>query len=634
MEDNNILIIDDSSVNLELLFTILDETGYTVRAAISGKDAFKAINRKLPDLILLDIRMSDMDGYEVCKKIKQGRKTNGIPVLFISGLENPADKVKAFEVGGVDYITKPFQPEEVLARVKTHLTIRRMKRNLESIVEQRNSELKRLATAIEQIVEEIIVTNPKGIIEYVNPAFEKISGWSKTDVVGKQQNFLKPYEDIIFETINRGDTWSGHQSAFNKNGEEIIFDVTVSPIYNEYNDYLGYVSVRRDITEQLRVEKLLSHVQKMQAIGTLAGGIAHDFNNILFSIIGYTEFAIDKAKDIPEIHSDLKEVLNSSTRAKELVEQILAFSRHTEIETRVIKVTPIIKEVVKFLKASLPSTVKIVQNIKDKMSTIKADPTQIHQILMNLLTNSAHAMKDKGGEINVLLEKVSPDSDYLKLNPDLQRKEYVRLEISDNGVGIKEENLDLIFDPYFTTKAQGEGTGLGLAVVSGIVKSYNGVINVESYENKGTTFEIFLPICKKTVEKLVVEKIKRSKGNEKILFVDDEEPIASLGKAMLEKLGYKVVCNTNPLDAIKSFENDIKSFDLIITDKTMPEITGFELAEKIRLIRSDIPIILYTGFCEEEDIKKIEQLGINKFIMKPVNIKTLSNAISSVLGSI
>lgn len=639
--NNVILIVDDVPENLELLSGLLVNNGFKVRAALDGKSAVKAVQTKLPDLILLDIQMPDMDGYEVCRILNNSPKTANIPIIFISGLDEADFKVKAFEAGGVDYITKPFQIEEVIARVRTHLALQKLKKNLEEMVEHRTAETRRLAFAFEQIAEGVIITDPGGIIEYTNPAFENITGYNSSEVVGKTSAILQSKKhgealhQNLWKTILGGETWAGRIKDKRKDGSFVTLDVTIAPIYKDNIEILGYVTITRDVTEHITIERMLRQAQKMEAIGTLAGGIAHDFNNILSVILGYSEMCIEEEEtDLLILKDYMLQVYESANRAKDLVAQILSFSRQSEQIKKSVKIIPIVNEVSKFLKASVPSSINIKLRFKTEEDIIYADPTQIHQVLMNLCTNACHAMKEKGGELLIEIESSTPDLEMITRYPELKETAYVRLKVSDTGYGINKDSLESIFVPYFTTKKQGDGTGLGLAVVHGIVTSFNGSIYVASTPGKGTTFEIFFPYY---TESEVHEKKEERKtipmGNETILFVDDEVALTKLANISITSLGYNVIIETDPIKAVDIFNKNNDSIDLIITDKTMPKLNGFEFAGKIRAIKHDMPIILCTGYCDVKDKEMCRKSGISDFILKPIHRKIIATTIRNVLDA-
>ena len=399
------------------------------------------------------------------------------------------------------------------------------------------------------------------------------------------------------------------------------------------------VGIWQDITErkhseaeQARAEAQLMQAQKMEALGTLAGGIAHDFNNILGIIVGYSEMAQADADDPTRVREDLYEVLKGADRAKDLVQQILAFSRRGEQEKRPVQVGLIVKEVLKMLRASLPSTIEIKQNVASK-AAVMADPTQIHQVLMNLCTNGAHAMRGDVGVLQVTLTDVRLGLESIPSHSELQHGPHVKLTVKDTGHGIDPSILDRIFDPFFTTKEHGAGTGLGLSVVHGIVKSHGGTIVVESLPGEGTTFHVFFPAIEATAELPAVAAVPLPRGRERILVVDDEPALVKATKQMLERLGYQVEFRTNGVDALEAIRHQSKEkpFDLVITDMTMPHLTGADLAKELFKLQPHLAILLCTGFSEKMDAEKAKSLGIQGFLMKPVVLKELAVMVRKVL---
>jgi signal transduction histidine kinase/ActR/RegA family two-component response regulator len=389
---------------------------------------------------------------------------------------------------------------------------------------------------------------------------------------------------------------------------------------------------RRAQEEREQLTQELRQAQKMEAIGTLAGGIAHDFNNILTPIFGYTEMVQAAQPEGSKSKEHLTEVLKAANRAKDLVQQILTFSRQSEHERKPIKIDTIVKEAIKLLRSSIPTTVEIKQNIAQECGVVLADPTQIHQIVMNLCTNAYHAMREQGGILAVSLTEVEVGPEDYITDLQLAPGAYLRLEVSDTGHGMPPEILEKVFDPYFTTKKQGEGTGMGLAIVHGIVNSQDGKITAYSEPGKGTTFHVYLPCLKTETVAIEAETSEATPGgSERILAVDDEEVIVALQKKMLESLGYKVTTMTSSIDTLKIFQSQPDNYDLLITDMTMPGMTGAELAKKVRAIRPDIPIILYTGFSELINKEKAEAMGVSKYLTKPASIKELAISTREVL---
>jgi len=433
----------------------------------------------------------------------------------------------------------------------------------------------------------------------------------------------------VLESLKNEDT---HATEIVHENLGKIFHVTSSPILNEKGQFTHLLHIAKDITEQKKMEKELLHAHKMEAIGTLAGGIAHDFNNILTPILGYADMILEKLPEGSQLREDQQQVLIAGNRAKDLVKQILTFSRQSKKELLLIQPDIIIKEALKFLRASLPTFIEINTSIQ-KCGMIHADPTQLHQIIMNLCTNAYHAMRESGGVLRVTLAPVTIEKGDLRVeNLDLIPGTYLILEVSDTGHGMHKKTVEMIFDPYFTTKKEGEGTGMGLSVVHGIVKSYGGHVFVYSELEKGTTFKIYLP-CIVSEETSRQSKIVSSYpgGAEKVLIVDDEDVIVQMERQMLESLGYKVTALTSSKEAWDVLQKQPASFDLVITDMTMPNITGIELAQRYLSLRPDASIILCTGFSELINGESSKDLGIRGFIMKPVLKKDLATAVRKAL---
>jgi len=482
-----------------------------------------------------------------------------------------------------------------------------------------------------------IAIHDKGLILDCNQGLSEITGYSETELIGMDGLLLiaKKSRAAVMKNIVTGYEKPYETIGLRKNGEEYPIRLEARNI--PYKGKQVRTVEFRDITkrkqaeeEREKLQNQLTQTQKMEAIGTLAGGIAHDFNNILSAIIGYTDLLQMKLFERSTEFNYAQQILNAGNRAKDLVKQILTFSRQSEHELIPVDVNTIIKETIKLLKSSLPTTIEIKQNIQSNC-LVMGDPTQIHQILMNLCTNAGHTMREKGGllaidlEITELKEKLI--SDQIKLAAGV----YVQLSVSDTGQGIPAEILDRIFDPFFTTKELGEGTGMGLSVVHGIVKSYNGAIYVYSEGGTGTTFKIFLPAIERRAEPKKRKAEDIPKGTEHILFIDDETILVEMGTSQLEALGYTVSSRTNSLEALELFKQKPDNFDLIITDMTMPKMTGDELAKEIKRVRPDIPIILCTGFSSKITSDSVKKLDIDALLMKPIIIRKMANSVRNVL---
>jgi PAS domain S-box-containing protein len=428
--------------------------------------------------------------------------------------------------------------------------------------------------------------------------------------------------------------------SLGRDGHRLHLLLSGQPMRNAEGVVIGYRGVARDITEQVRADEQLRQAQqeeemrqaqKMEAIGTLAGGIAHDFNNTLGIILGYTGLTLQMTDD-SQIQHNLQHVFKAGERAKAMVQQILTFSRKSDPERKAIYLHEAVVEALKLLRASLPTTIDIRQAIpSDIQDVVLADTTQMHQVIMNLCTNAAHAMRETGGILDVRISIRHIDHVFTLHHPELRPGPYVCLMIRDTGCGMEADVVERIFEPYFTTKGVSEGTGMGLAVVHGIIASHGGAITVHSTPGMGTTFTIYLPQIDAEVTRETPDEVPLPQGQGSILFVDDEAVLTLLVPEMLKQLGYEVEVHMSSLEALASFESTPDRFDLVITDQTMPMMTGEVLAQELRKIRPDIPIILCTGFSHRIDADKAAAQGIDAFCMKPLVTHDLGLVIRRVL---
>ncbi len=423
--------------------------------------------------------------------------------------------------------------------------------------------------------------------------------------------------------IEESQTWADGMSA--------ILLTSKVPLRNASGEVVGILGINANITGQRKLEKQLRQSQKLEAIGTLAGGIAHDFNNILTAVIGYTEFTMANLPEGSQSHAALNEVLKAAHRAKDLVRQILTIGQQIEQERSPIVLGPVVLEALRLMRATIPTTIRIRQNISEDLWPILAEPTQIHQIVMNLGTNAYHAMRERGGTLEVTLDNLYVTSELAATSPELHEGDYVRLAISDTGHGMGQDILEHIFEPYFTTKKTGEGSGLGLSVVHGIILGHGGAITVKSARGEGALFTVYLPRLLGEITRGVAEQEALPRGNERILFIDDEEVLAGLGCKILESLGYSVTTATNGVDALAMFGNDPHAFDLVFTDQTMPALTGIQLSEMMLEIRPDIPVVLCTGFSAEASVESAKAIGIKAFVMKPLTKRDVALTVRKVL---
>ena len=392
----------------------------------------------------------------------------------------------------------------------------------------------------------------------------------------------------------------------------------------------GLVSFR-DITERKQLQTQLQQAQKLEAIGTLAGGIAHDFNNILAAILGYSELALLDVPQDSTAHMNLRDAIKASHRGKDLVKRILAFSRRDDQHRKPLAMAEVVAETMKMVRALIPTSIDIQTRIEPKIGIVAADPTQIHQVILNLCTNAAHAIGEKRGTIAVRLERRVLDDAPERIHSELRPGAYACLTIADNGVGIPSDLLGKIFEPYFTTKESGQGTGIGLAVAHGIIRNHGGVVTATSQVGEGSTFEVYLPTVQGKTPQEARPKVITPTGSESILFVDDEQTLQDIGKQMLQRLGYRVVVSDSSRAALALFNAAPEDFDLVITDMTMPLLTGEELAQRILTIRPDIPVILCTGYSEKITPDTARKLGIRAYLMKPLTIDQLARTVRKAL---
>jgi len=641
----NILVVEDEIIIGKDIQSCLEDMGYGVAGVVStGAQAMEKAALEQPDLILMDIQIKGpMDGIETAEQI---RDKYGIPVIFLSSHADDDRLDRATRAEPFGYLIKPFITRELRAGIEMALykaNIEAKRKQTESAL--RKSEEKFLIMA-ENIQEIFWMTSPESReIVYISPGFEKI--W-QIPVKALHENSRLWMESIHPDDIGSVKKNQQKQAAGQTTEEEfriVLPDDSIKWIANSAYPIKGedgrvnmIAGVAQNITEKkealeknIQLEARLGRSQKMEAIATLAGGIAHDFNNILFPIIGYAEISMDELQEDNPVRDNLNQILKAAMRARDLVGQILAFSRQTENTKKPLRLEIILKEVLKLVRSTLPTTIGIHQNIDKGCESVLAEADKIHQVIMNLITNAFHAMEQTGGRLDVSLKKVDLSHDDLKelhMNPG----PYMCLKVTDTGTGMKKAVLDKIFDPYFTTKPQNKGTGLGLAVVRGIVTSYGGAITAYSEPGKGTAFNVYLP-CVDTASN-VYEKIPGpniKKGNERILLVDDEPSIVVMQTRMLEKLGYQVTGKTSSLEALEEFKSQPDIFDLVITDMTMPQMAGIHLAAKILQIRENTPIILCTGYSEQIDEQTAKKIGIRKFILKPIIQKELTDKIRQAL---
>lgn len=678
------LIVDDKEENRYLLEALLRGNGHDVVAATNGAEALERLKPGGFDLIISDILMPIMDGFQLCRKVKTDKALCHIPfIIYTATYTGPQDEVFAIKIGADRFIQKPCEPEVFIEAVRDVMeaakhrdiaptpelakeedVLKLYNERLVRKLEQKMLQAEREIQARQEIEESLRASEQKyrllaeytmDIIwamdlnlefTYVNPAIHSLMGYSPEEWIGSrlpehcdEENLLKMTQ-VITDELAKGPTATGvilEAVLLDKNRKPIPVEIHGRVVFDENGAPILLQGVTRNISERKRAEEernkltaQLLQAQKLESIGNLAGGIAHDFNNILTSIIGFTEIALDDVEKGSNIEDSLQEIYNAGKRAKDLVKQILAFARKTDEEIKPIKTKSIMNEVLKFLRSSIPTTINIRQNITSNAS-IMGNPTQLHQVLMNLCTNAVYAMEGEGGILEVGLEDTVIHEEHKDQDLGLKPGNYVKLTVSDTGTGISPENIGSIFEPYFTTKSHGEGTGFGLSVVHGIVEKYGGKIKVESELGEGSVFSIYLPIIKTTEIHRPYEIEILPTGSERILFVDDELPIAKMGSQILERLGYRVTARTSSIEALELFKSRSNDFDLVVTDMTMPNMTGDKLAIELMKVRSDMPVILCTGYSKKISNVTASEIGIKAFVYKPTAKADLARTVRKVL---
>jgi len=489
---------------------------------------------------------------------------------------------------------------------------------------------------VDQVKEAVLIADVEGNVEYVNAALSETTGYSRGECAGQPARMLwareqdAHFEQKMQDVVDLGEVWRGRIVNQRKDGSLFVAAATVSPMRDAGGAVSHFVLVQRDITHEVAIESRMRQAQKMEAIGTLAGGIAHDFNNILGGIIGFTDMALLQSAPGSEIHSNLQHIRQGGKRAADLVQQILTFSRQSAQAIVPVTVAPLVKESLQLMRATLPATIDITQELSAGKAMVMAAPVQIQQIVMNLCANAFYSMREKGGRLTIRLERKTAAA--LGKAGEGEGGEWVALTVEDTGQGMENETLQRIFTPFFTTKQPGEGTGMGLSVVHGIVRELGGDISVQSHPGEGAVFTVLLPMAdQQTNGGLVSSEEPLPGGTEHIVVVDDEKEIRETCRMMLGHLGYAVTTSGAPDKVLALIEQAQPPVDLVITDQTMPKLTGLDLTEEIRRLHPHIPVILCTGYSDRLNYDIAREAGACDLLMKPVDLRGLSMAVRSAL---
>lgn len=602
---------------------IVTEANYRVKADLDYKHS-EIIGKNIIEFILPEQR-TGFDSYYL-SRLKVGQKVSG-QITFIAkngqARQMAFSSIKAQQANGHEMVY--CLARDITERQRTEKALAESQARFKDIFETAAAGM----VIVHGVSRRIVEANP-ATAQMVGLSLKEIKGMAIDQLIRDSQSDWLLLDDQ--HAINPLEC-----RVMTKDGAAITVLKTMHPMrFNDEDHWIvSFVSmqkVKEAEAAKRDAERQMHQAQHLQAIGTLAGGIAHDFNNILYGVIGYTQLALDDAPEDSVLRDNLNEVLQGSRRAKELVSQILAFSRQGDMGKKPIQTAPLIKEALKLIRASLPSTIVINTQIDVPTETILANPTQIHQVVMNLCTNAAHAIPPKGGLIDVSLKSETIAVEEEGLHGTIPPGVYVRLGVADNGSGIPGNVLHRIFDPFFTTKAQGEGTGMGLAVVLGVIQAHEGGIRVASEPGSGSRFEVLLPAAPREEQIEEASDGPPPGGTERILLVDDESSIIHMGNRMLSKLGYHVTTCKEPTEAMALFQKEPDGFDLVITDLTMPTMKGTDLARLLLQIRPDLPVILCTGYGDQITTEQVRQIGIREMLIKPILRNNLAVSIRQALG--
>jgi PAS domain S-box-containing protein len=640
-----ILIVDDTPTNLEMLFDFLGDSGFTVLVAEDGESAIARAEYAPPDLILLDVLMPEMDGFETCRRLKANELTKDIPVIFMTALSDTVDKVKGLNLGAVDYITKPLQHEEVLARIELHLKLRNLTKALQEqnlhlqaeISERKQAEqkIREQAALLDIATDAILLRDWDNIIHYWNQGAEHLYGWQAQEAIAKNANQLlyKP-ETVsqlqnVYKSLAKSGSWQGELHQITKDGKAIIVASRWTLMRDQDGQPKSILTVNTDITEKKLLESQFLRAQRLESVGTLAGGIAHDLNNILTPILTAAQLLQLKYSNIDERSQQMfKTIEANAKRGAALVKQVLHFTRGVEGKRTIVQVNHLFSEIKQIVEETFPKSIELSTNIKPDLWAVIGDATNLHQVIMNLVVNARDAMPN-GGTLSISAANIFIDQQYARMNLDACVGPYIAITIADTGIGMPAEILDRIFEPFFTTKDIGKGTGLGLSTVRGIIKGFGGFVNVSSQVSKGTEFKVFLPAVEAAVTPLS-EDLELLKGNgELVLVVDDEPKILETTKISLETYNYRVMTARDGIEAIALYAQYQDDISIVLMDMMMPSMDGVTTTRTLQKINSLVKIITVSGLAASE--KLTGNTAVKAFIAKPYTTKELLQTLHSVL---
>lgn len=649
MESGRILIIEDDADEAEHLKLHLQQAGHRViDVATTAEQAIACAEQENIDLMVVDIVLpGEMDGIEAVQKINE---KHDIPAIFLTAYVSDELLLRAEQAHPFAYLLKPFRQREMEFMVNMSLTRARLEKSLAAEKQAAETELQRAFAIIQHTTEGIMLTDKDANILSVNPAFTHITGYPASEAVGQKASLLSSgehgqsfYSDM-WSSIHQSGYWQGEIWNRRKNHEVYPERLTINSIYTPAGELSHYVGIFSDITsvkqsedENARLQRELNQAHRMEALGQLTGGIAHDFNNILGIIMGYIDMSLDQyGSTLPEkLVKNLETAMNASRRAKDLVAQMLTFSRSDNQGGQPLHLLPLIKDNIEMLRSILPSSIKVEVSCEENLPLVMMHPVKLQQMLMNLCINARDAMNGKGVLTIKLGWSCVLDRECTCCHKII-KGDWIELSVSDNGCGMSAETVDHIFEPFYTTKELGKGTGMGMSVLRGIISSHGGHALLETELNKGTTIRLLFPpitdeAAKDMEARSLSAELPGGKGKS-LLVLDDEPMITDYLYNLLEPFGYQITIKTDSLEALDLFRQNPDKFSLLVTDQTMPGLTGVELIKQFREIRPDFPAILCTGYSEDISAEDAEKMNIC-YLNKPVNSKQFLQSITELLAS-
>ncbi len=624
-DEERILLVDDNEAGRYAKSRVLRRAGYTVIEAASGSEAVSRIAEDDPDLVLLDVRLPDISGFDVCRRRKENPEMSAIPVLQMSAsFCDDQSKVAGLENGADGYIAEPIAPGLLIATVASFLRLRKAEQAV------REHALEWQAT-FDAIADGVALVDAAGRIVRSNRALASLLNRPAGELIGAHFDELLPHPS---EPTRWHSLRSGERRRQERPVDGRILSVTIDPICGQYGQPRGAVSIVCDITEQKMMDERLWHTQKLESIGVLAGGVAHDFNNLLTGILGNATLALGSMANPRFVERALGDIVGAGERAADLTRQLLAYSGRGRVVVQPVDLSRLVSGIVPLVKASFPRKVRLVLNLAPDLPAVEADKTQVEQVIMNLLINAAEAVGEDSGavEVTTAIRHLSTDQRRNFLSDAEFRGDYVMLEVRDNGVGMDEETISRIFDPFFTTKFMGRG--LGLSAVLGIMRGHKGAIRVDSAPGRGTTFELLFPSSQAVPSALPAAHAGGSLASAgarcAVLVVDDEQIIRHFFKSALESDGYRVVTAKNGADALRTFSKDPARFSLVLLDLVMPVMSGKDVLPLLLEIYPDARIVVTSGQVEEQVRRELAAWNIAGFIQKPCALKPFLRQIRSV----